>query len=99
LTLRHFTGNLFNATRPVLKPVTSQPEPVLFYETSDLEVEFEVSDGQVTGFGLWGGFWGAGPTVESPSGSSAREKAEVWFDRDELLTDGAALPSQSPFHI
>jgi len=62
-------------------PVLDQDEP-LQYTQSGLHAEFEVDQGVVKGFGLWGGVWGSGFGVEPLKGTSARELAEVWFDHD-----------------
>lgn len=37
-------------------------------------------DGKRSGFGLTQ-VWGAGESVQSPSGKSVKERAEAWFDR------------------
>ena len=81
LTLQHYTGNLFNASVTTHVPVLDQDEP-LQYTQSGLHAEFEVDQGVVKGFGLWGGVWGSGFGVEPLKGTSARELAEVWFDHD-----------------
>ena len=48
---------------------------------SGTTVEFATGkDGNIEGFGLRG-IWGAGDGVESPTGKTVRERAEVWFDR------------------
>ncbi|KAJ3740199.1 beta-lactamase/transpeptidase-like protein [Lentinula detonsa] len=49
-------------------------------------VEFAIGQlddiqGGVTGFGVTGGFWGAGEGVEGPEGETVQQRAEVWFDR------------------
>ena len=45
-------------------------------------VEFAFDeDGTVSGFGVTGGFWGAGAGVEGPTGDTVQERAEVWFER------------------
>lgn len=44
-------------------------------------VEFSFDDeGKIEGFGLQNA-WGAAPLVEKPTGKTAKERAEVWFDR------------------
>jgi hypothetical protein len=44
-------------------------------------IEFATGkDGNIEGFGLRG-IWGAGDGVNSPTGKTVRERAEVWFDR------------------
>ena len=44
-------------------------------------VEFDIgNDGNIEGFGFRG-IWGAGYGIESPTGKTVRERAEVWFDR------------------
>lgn len=35
----------------------------------------------VVGFGITGGFWGAGQGVDGPVGKTIQERAEVWYDR------------------
>jgi hypothetical protein len=42
--------------------------------------EFTFNDGEI-GFGINGGFWGAGAGVANPGGDNVKEKAEVWFDK------------------
>lgn len=50
--------------------------------SSTATVEFEVDEetGQV-GFGVQGGVWGAGSRVPPKQGKTAKERAEVWFER------------------
>ena len=48
---------------------------------SEPTMEFLIGDdGSIEGFGLRG-IWGAGLGVQSPTGETVRERAEVWFDR------------------
>ncbi|KAH7106128.1 beta-lactamase/transpeptidase-like protein [Auriculariales sp. MPI-PUGE-AT-0066] len=100
LSLQHFSGNLFNATLPYNIRAIDEPE-LIYVETMHLQAEFEIVDGVVKGFGLWGGgLWGAGEGVESGKGSTAREKAEVWFDRNEWPWESeASISPQAAFEI
>jgi hypothetical protein len=43
-------------------------------------VEFSVQKGKVAGFGISGGFWGAGDSVGEPKGNTVEARSEVWFD-------------------
>ncbi|EJD48201.1 beta-lactamase/transpeptidase-like protein [Auricularia subglabra TFB-10046 SS5] len=81
LALKHFSGNRFNATvTSYTTPLGEDERVVLGFERFD--AEFEIVDGVVKGFGVWGGLWGAGLGVPPPAGDGPRDKAEVWFDRD-----------------
>jgi hypothetical protein len=48
-----------------------------------MTVEFLLDSEQsnVLGFGVTGGFWGAGPGVDGPVGETVQERAEAWFER------------------
>ncbi|KAJ3933342.1 MAG: beta-lactamase/transpeptidase-like protein [Lentinula lateritia] len=67
----------------------SQEQRYWAYDATDnapITIEFApnsdvVSSDGVSGFGVTGGFWGAGEGVEGPVGENAQERAEVWFDR------------------
>ncbi|THU84499.1 beta-lactamase/transpeptidase-like protein [Dendrothele bispora CBS 962.96] len=83
LKLTHFDGSLFNLTaldsRPTLDPI----DPYWTYNFSEGEIptaEF-ASDTEGLGFGITGGFWGAGAGVEDPVGDGVLERAEVWFEK------------------
>ena len=92
LALQHFSGNLFNAT-VILSVAILGHEELLEQPFTGLQAEFEVLDGVVQGFGLWGGLWGAGPASEPLIGHTARERAEVWFDREVCMDqDGSQVP-------
>ena len=57
--------------------------PAFGYEST---VEFAIgNDRTIEGFGFRG-IWGAGYGVESPTGETVRERAEVWFDRVKQRT-------------
>lgn len=43
-----------------------------------IELQAEFADDQ-TGFGLYGGFWGARTGVPNPSGESVIDRAEIWY--------------------
>lgn len=94
LALKHFDGNIFNATMPVLVKAIGHDEPILA-DTMHFQAEFEIIDGVVKGFGLWGGLWGAGAGVESGKGETPRQKAEIWFDRDVWPWDAGDTSSSS----
>ncbi|KAH7101699.1 beta-lactamase/transpeptidase-like protein [Auriculariales sp. MPI-PUGE-AT-0066] len=80
LRLAHFDGDLFNLTASFLQTAIGEAE-LFGSEMSGLHAEFEVTDGIVQGFGIWGGMWGAGFGAPSlPIEGTAREKAEVWFE-------------------
>jgi len=95
LMLQHYSGNTFNASLTISVPVLDQDElvDVVF---DGLIAEFEVEQGVVRGFGLWGGVWGAGVGVEPLKGTSARELAEVWFDHDAGLMADTLSSDQKP---
>ncbi|KAJ4464091.1 beta-lactamase/transpeptidase-like protein [Lentinula edodes] len=67
----------------------SQEQRYWAYDATDnapITIEFApnsdvVSSDGVSGFGVTGGFWGAGEGVEAPVGKNAQERAEAWFDR------------------
>lgn len=82
IALQHFSGNHFNATVTVYETPLGEKESAVV-ERAIIDAEFEIVDGVVKGFGVWGGLWGAGAGVPSPTGEKPREKAEVWFDRVE----------------
>ncbi|EJD51736.1 beta-lactamase/transpeptidase-like protein [Auricularia subglabra TFB-10046 SS5] len=82
--LGHYAGNVFNATVAIHMPALDTPSG----ETEDHLVgvlgEFGFDTrGRVLGFGLSaeGALWGAGNGLPVPSGKTARERAEIWFDR------------------
>ncbi|KAF5365311.1 hypothetical protein D9758_005454 [Tetrapyrgos nigripes] len=85
LRLEHFDGELFNLTALDSRPTLNESDPYWTYNFHDLEIvtaEFTF-DGEV-GFGITGGFWGAGVNVAGPVGNSVKEKAEVWFGRSNF---------------
>lgn len=41
--------------------------------------EFDIDEDGNIGFGLRGGFWGAGNEVKSPLGKTVKERSEAWF--------------------
>ncbi|KAJ3851196.1 beta-lactamase/transpeptidase-like protein [Lentinula lateritia] len=67
----------------------SQAQRYWAYDATDnapITIEFAlnsdvVSSDGMSGFGVTGGFWGAGEGVEGPVGKNTQERAEVWFDR------------------
>ncbi|KZV81718.1 beta-lactamase/transpeptidase-like protein [Exidia glandulosa HHB12029] len=82
LALHHFSGNHFNASITLFELPLGESENVVV-EDEVVDAEFEIVDGRVKGFGVWGGLWGAGEGVPSPKGETPREKAEIWFERVE----------------
>ena len=98
LTLDHFTANTFNATITQHIPVLGSPGKTEEEVISGLQAEFEVGRGAVVqGFGLWGGLWGAGARAPPLKGASAREKAEVWFERE--VWPWAEEAEERPQHV
>ncbi|KAF5365308.1 hypothetical protein D9758_005451 [Tetrapyrgos nigripes] len=81
--LEHFSGNLFNASTLDSRPTHDPSEPYWTHTETEpiITAEFSSDENGELGFGLTGGFWGAGPGVESPVGESAKERAEVWFTK------------------
>ncbi|KAK7050045.1 hypothetical protein VNI00_005477 [Paramarasmius palmivorus] len=85
IKLEHVDGALFTAkqldSRARELPTDDPEQP---YWTSDVDApytaEFVIEDEKV-GFGMMDGFWGSGPGIEGPIEGSARERAEVWFER------------------
>lgn len=58
-------------------------EPYWTFGDSDADTGIyaqTIVHGSTTGIGI-SGIWGAGTGVPSPQGTSARERAEVWFDK------------------
>jgi len=48
------------------------------------EAEFAVSPtGKVQGLAIYGDFWGAGYGVPRLVGKTPRERAEVWFEKND----------------
>ncbi|KAF5391209.1 hypothetical protein D9757_003078 [Collybiopsis confluens] len=97
IRLEHFDKNLFNVTGLAsLVIVASYPRTFrvrilgekqeywakIATENSLITAEFAFNDeGDVVGFGVAGGLWGAGPGVEGPTGDTVQDRAEIWFDR------------------
>lgn len=82
LRLQHFDGNVWNVTE-----FTSQASLQggdyyangAYGASADSVAEFDDVDG---GFGITGGFWGAGEGVRDPqAGVSVKERSEVWFEK------------------
>lgn len=80
LRLTHFDGAVWNVTE-----LTSQAS---LTELGEFGVgEYGSGDAVVAefdggGFGVTGGFWGAGEGVADPqAGKTVRERSEVWFER------------------
>jgi len=67
-----------------LKQPTLEPsDPYWTYNLHEGEIltaEFAFGVGEL-GFGITGGFWGAGAGVEGPAGERVSERAEVWFEK------------------
>ncbi|KAJ7261002.1 beta-lactamase/transpeptidase-like protein [Mycena rebaudengoi] len=83
--LTHFKGAMFNVSGWIAVPTTNTSFAGYFpYDSGlgDNTVEFVFgggAHGEVEGFGIKGGFWGA--TVdEEPVGVGVKGSAEVWFD-------------------
>ncbi|KAF9463777.1 beta-lactamase/transpeptidase-like protein [Collybia nuda] len=84
LRLTHYNGNTFNVTGMNSYATGNPAEPYWIY--GDLpplntvaHAEVGVDNGRI-GIGLTG-VWEAGFGIQSPSGTSARERAEVWFEK------------------
>ncbi|KAH7100985.1 beta-lactamase/transpeptidase-like protein [Auriculariales sp. MPI-PUGE-AT-0066] len=87
LTLQRSERNLFSATLVVEVQGPGSNESATF-DIPGLKGEFQISNGIVQGFGIWGDLWGAGYGAPSTSGESPREKAEVWFNPELELQFG-----------
>ncbi|KAJ7766554.1 beta-lactamase/transpeptidase-like protein [Mycena maculata] len=82
VSLTHFDGPLFNVSAWVPMPTGNASTPFWAYD-SGLEgnvAEFALVEGKVSGFGIRGGIWIAGPTVGEPQGTSVEDRSEVFFD-------------------
>ncbi|KAJ7655496.1 beta-lactamase/transpeptidase-like protein [Mycena rosella] len=83
-TLIHFEGALFNVSAWIAMPTGNTSDTFWAYTWGlGLETavaEFSVVEGKVAGFGIRGGFWVAGPSVDEPQGTTVEERSEVWFD-------------------
>ncbi|KAJ7451980.1 beta-lactamase/transpeptidase-like protein, partial [Mycena latifolia] len=82
VTLTHFDGAVFNVTGWVEGPTGNASAPLFTYGpvVGGMVVEFGVEKDKVAGFGIRGGFWGAGDSVGEPKGNSVKARSEVWFD-------------------
>ncbi|KAJ7348606.1 beta-lactamase/transpeptidase-like protein [Mycena albidolilacea] len=82
VTLTHFDGAVFNLTSWVVAPTGNASAPLFTYGPTggSVVVEFAVQKGKVAGFGISGGFWGAGDSVGEPKGITVEARSEVWFD-------------------
>ncbi|KAJ7450791.1 beta-lactamase/transpeptidase-like protein [Mycena latifolia] len=82
----HFESNVFNVTGLGSFPTrnaTDKPYWVTTESDPSLVAEFAYDAG-VLGVSLRG-LWGAGSGVQSPSGETVKERAEVWFEKvDEV---------------
>ncbi|TFK69248.1 beta-lactamase/transpeptidase-like protein [Pluteus cervinus] len=86
LVLTHFSDNVFNCSAPKSLPTNDTAYPFWVYgldssEAESIIVEFSPASEPGRGFGLRGGFWGAGEGADTPSGDMLRERSEVYFDR------------------
>ncbi|KAF9269748.1 hypothetical protein L218DRAFT_851182, partial [Marasmius fiardii PR-910] len=82
--LEHFDGPFFNVSILESRPTDIETEPYWIGEPwwdSIITAEFVTTRGGTRGFGVFGGFWGAGPRVENAVEGNSRETAEVYFDR------------------
>ncbi|KAJ7243609.1 beta-lactamase/transpeptidase-like protein [Mycena haematopus] len=81
VSFAHFEHNLFNVTGVFSIP-TGNASDKPYWVQSDSHPNFmaEFSFDGKAGVGIRG-FWGAGSGVESPSGESIQERAEVWFEK------------------
>ncbi|KAJ6469451.1 beta-lactamase/transpeptidase-like protein [Mycena sanguinolenta] len=79
---KHFDGALFNVTAFFAEPTGNASRPFWAYDPGldGTVAEFALTNDTISGFGLSGGFWGAGPTVGEPQGSTIEDRSEVWFD-------------------
>ncbi|KAL0579080.1 hypothetical protein V5O48_002922 [Marasmius crinis-equi] len=83
IKLEHFDGALFNVTVLESRPTDREDDPYWVAEPfgdAIVTAQFVVDGDNVGGFGLFGGFWGAGPQVRNAEGG-LREEAEVFFDK------------------
>ncbi|KAK7050046.1 hypothetical protein VNI00_005478 [Paramarasmius palmivorus] len=79
--LEHVDGALFTLTKLDSRPTSNASEPYWTATTDEpFTTEFVVEDRKI-GFGMMDGFWGAGAGVDGPAEGSAKERAEVWFEK------------------
>ncbi|KAJ7111218.1 hypothetical protein C8R44DRAFT_633279, partial [Mycena epipterygia] len=82
VALKHFDGAVFNVSAWIAMPTGNASVPFWAYD-SMLEgniAEFDVTKGKVSGFGIRGGIWIAGPGVGEPQGKTVEARSEVWFE-------------------
>ncbi|KAJ7303566.1 beta-lactamase/transpeptidase-like protein [Mycena albidolilacea] len=83
MKLAHFEGDIFNLTGWTGMPTGNASSPIWAYDAglSSTNVEFGAGTANGTfGFGFVGGVWGAQDSPD-PQGTTAEERAEVWFTK------------------
>ncbi|KAL4262563.1 Beta-lactamase-related domain-containing protein [Pleurotus pulmonarius] len=81
LRFTHVDGNTFNVASLNPFPTGNASEPWWFM-TNNVGTTAEFGrDEDRRGFGLFGGFWGAGAGVPSPSTGNLVQRSEVWFNK------------------
>ncbi|KAF7428064.1 hypothetical protein PC9H_007283 [Pleurotus ostreatus] len=81
LRFTHVDGNTFNVASLNPFPTGNASEPWWFMTNNvGTTAEFGRDKGR-RGFGLFGGFWGAGAGVPSPSTGNVVKRSEVWFNK------------------
>ncbi|KAE9393637.1 beta-lactamase/transpeptidase-like protein [Gymnopus androsaceus JB14] len=92
IRLQHFDGNLFNVSGfgslPIITSNSTQSQAQRYWTYdasvgSNFTIGFAVDSAGngVTGFGVMGGFWIAGPGVEGPVGKESRSLCEDFLPR------------------
>ncbi|KAK1235671.1 hypothetical protein PQX77_001091 [Marasmius sp. AFHP31] len=80
--LQHFDGNVFNVTFLSSYPTLNDTDQPFWTFVQRVPFLAEVgSSGDTVGLGFSGGFWGAGPGVPEPQGTTLEERSEVWFEK------------------
>lgn len=81
ILLQHLENNTFEVFVGTVPPPSTG---LAIYGASPVgQAEFVIGENKrVEGIAISGGAWGAGSGVGEPEGSTPRERAEVWFNRD-----------------
>jgi hypothetical protein len=79
---RLYVSWLLTDMHALFQPTGNASAPLFTYGPigGPVVVEFAVQKGKVAGFGISGGFWGAGASVGEPKGNTVEARSEVWFD-------------------